>query len=1448
VLAIVGAGIGVLETAWAKNELRTLIVRQANEYLTATLEIGRLEGSLLRGLRLGDVRLSRNNETIISIDEIDLRYSLRELWENGTVIRRIRLVRPRVVVAKQEDGRWNLGALVRREAKREERTGPGRPIEILAIEVVDGTVLVRDPLQFGAAHVPSDFQHLDTTLAFSYRPVNWTLQFTNAAFVGTAPDLTVTQLTGGLGNGDGGWHFDSLYVETPRTTFTLDGRVVKSDQPTVLDLRVRAPRFAFQEWSGILHGLEHIAVDASFDTRLQGPLARLGTDLELQGTGGSVNGHLVLDTTVPGWHGNGHLAVGGIDLARWLDRAEKASDISGRVTFDLDLDLGHHFPRGTYAFDGPHAAFAGYAGDLVRAHGQLTATQVQIAEATAVAYGAHVTAQAGSTIGLDAPFPYRFQGTVAGIDLRRVPASVPVPHVESALTFSYDVAGTFSGPYLVGRAEFQPSGFLGASIGAGTVGSIDTRPTPLTYAGEGDVNGISLHRFGDGLDIAWMRAPRYAGTVSGHFHVEGAGSDRDTLVLSGGGHLTRAQLFGGTLADADLSIDIAGGTLKGSYDGHFARIDPGVALDDPRFASRLTGTATMQTTVRDLLTGTPGLADYDITGTTALSASVLRGVPVDRASFRGGLHNGVLQVARADVQGSAVAGTATGAVAFGGIGETALDYDVARLDLAQLDTLRAASPTTTGASDDGAVLSGLEIGSGLQGMAITKGRLSGPTSAMRLAGDATISDVKAARFDALSVNGHYDITIRSGGLAKSDARVTARASFPVVLGQALEQASGSVTMSGERVGFDVALAEAQGRNGSVKGDIILHADRREADLSTLALSFGTAPWRLSHGAELPAIAWTDRGVDIQPLAMLGGTAGDERIDIAGTWRRDGTGALRVTGSRVQLETFAGAFGRPARYGGMLDIDATIRGTAEAPIVTGQVTIANGRVQRVAYQRLAGRVDYSDGLFTVAVRLDQAPNVWLTADGTVPVGLFRPASPVRPIKLALKSSAINLGIIEGLTGVVRNVTGTVKLDVTAMGTSRDPHAQGTVEIADGGFLATASGARYKNARASLLLTPERITVSALHVEDSDGDPLDVHGNLGTHDLKVGDLEIDGSARHFEVVRNEFGKVKIDAKLQLRGRFDSPRVGGDLTISSGEVKVDQILERALFQPYSTQPAGPPEMDAVAALNPWERLGLGIALHVPDTLKLTGDAVQVASGTPIGLGNINLKVAGDLYLYKEAGQPLSVTGSFDSVSGRYSFQGRQFDVDPTSSINFLGDLNPDLDVAVTQTIAGVVARVSITGPMRQPELHLTSTPPLESSDILAMIVFGTPANELSASQQQNLAVRAGTLAAGFLAAPIVTALQNELGLDILQLETSGELEQGPRITVGNEIAPGLVARFSRQFGSDPYDEVALEYALSRLLRLRATFSDAQSLNALSPFRRIERAGIDLLMFFSF
>ena len=100
-LLILGIALLLIETGWAKSRLRGLIVSQANQYLSATLEIGRLDGSLLRGLQLGDVRLSRDGQPVITIDEVSLSYSLRELYQAGTIIRRISLTRPRVVADRK---------------------------------------------------------------------------------------------------------------------------------------------------------------------------------------------------------------------------------------------------------------------------------------------------------------------------------------------------------------------------------------------------------------------------------------------------------------------------------------------------------------------------------------------------------------------------------------------------------------------------------------------------------------------------------------------------------------------------------------------------------------------------------------------------------------------------------------------------------------------------------------------------------------------------------------------------------------------------------------------------------------------------------------------------------------------------------------------------------------------------------------------------------------------------------------------------------------------------------------------------------------------------------------------------------------------------------------------------------------------------------------------------
>ena len=69
-------------------------------------------------------------------------------------------------------------------------------------------------------------------------------------------------IRGIFGRGPNGWFFERFAVHTAKSDYTLDGTINTEAKPTMIDLQVRAPRFAFQEWSGVIRGLRNIAVDA----------------------------------------------------------------------------------------------------------------------------------------------------------------------------------------------------------------------------------------------------------------------------------------------------------------------------------------------------------------------------------------------------------------------------------------------------------------------------------------------------------------------------------------------------------------------------------------------------------------------------------------------------------------------------------------------------------------------------------------------------------------------------------------------------------------------------------------------------------------------------------------------------------------------------------------------------------------------------------------------------------------------------------------------------------------------------------------------------------------------------------------------------------------------------------------------------------------------------------
>jgi translocation and assembly module TamB len=166
------------------------------------------------------------------------------------------------------------------------------------------------------------------------------------------------------------------------------------------------------------------------------------------------------------------------------------------------------------------------------------------------------------------------------------------------------------------------------------------------------------------------------------------------------------------------------------------------------------------------------------------------------------------------------------------------------------------------------------------------------------------------------------------------------------------------------------------------------------------------------------------------------------------------------------------------------------------------------------------------------------------------------------------------------------------------------------------------------------------------------------------------------------------------------------------------------------------------------------------------------------------------------------------------------------------------------------GVEARIHVTGTATAPKLELTSNPPLEESDILALIVFNRPVNELGTGERSSLAATAGGIATGFIAAPLGESIGRALDLDLFEITTTTEDgDLGAGVTLGQQIGDRAFLKLRQQFGERNVTEFMLEYQLSRFLRLDGTAAPETigSGNRINQ-RRVERFGIDLIFFFSY
>ena len=1498
-VGILAVALIVSQTPWFRDWLRRYIVRESKQYLNGELAIGGLGGNLFFGVQLRDVALDLSGEQVVAVKNLELDYSVFRIISSGMVMDEIKVDQPTILLERGPEG-WNLAQVVKKEEKEADREGPGSPLSLPSIQVTDANVTIRDQaVGTSGYNLPQQIRDLDIKASYEYEPVHYTLVVDHLSFRGVEPSLQVGQLAGKIAVRDDNIYVDQLKLNTAESTLTIDGVVEQYLKNPIVKLTTTG-RLSVPEIGRVVPAATGYQLYPGFEIRANGPADRLALDLNVRSEAGNVKGQLTADVEGPSLGAEGDLQVERLNLARLLKDPAQRSDITGRARLDVDVaGTPEAAPilertRGTFSFTGPRVVAAGYRASNVKVSGRIDGPRISL-DGRAVAYGGTATAKGFIVVPSEnRPLSFDLQGSADNLDLRNLPASTGAPQLATDLSVArYHVRG--SGKTIDGEARLNRSTVEGATVADGTLATFSLEPQTIRYSAKGSIADLDVQRLGRKLEIAALARPAYASDVSGTFDVtgsmprrpEGARKDTDAalaeMTLNASGTLKNSEIMGGSIPDLSFQAHIAEGALQGQANGRFENFDPAAIAARPDLKGNVSGTVNATFGVADL---SAPIAPETLTaeGQVTLERSHVAGLQIETLNLNARLAEAVTTVNQFTLTGPDVKADVTGQVALNETSPSNLKYRVEAINIPEL-----------------AKLAGQQ---GIGGSATVEGTVTGNRASLTTTGTLDGSNLSYNDNNALDLNSRYTITIPNLDVAKARVEATTEGAFIKAAGLEITQLTATTTYDQKTLDFTTNIKERT-RELDARGSVILHPDHQEIHLPALAVRTQGVEWRTKPGTEA-VVQYGQNRVLLKDVDLV---SNDQSLSVNGEIslnEANPEAALKVTAQNVDLQQLETLLLQDRGMTGRLSANATITGTTQNPVIDGHVEIQNGGFQSYKYESFVADIDYQGRRAALDATLQQSPTEQITVKGSVPMSLFRrstgtghvEAAAGEELDLHIKSTQLGLGLLQGFTTLVTDVQGTLEADVRLTGSGEDPHLNGHIDIKNGAFGVPLGGVSYSGLNTRIDLTPDLVRLQSFSILDEEGERLNVAGSLAVHEKSVGAVNITVTSDNFELIDNQLGDVGVDTNIQITGELRRPKVQGTVKVEAGRLEVDELLT-LFYDPYATESlpqvvsaermaetsgsaeeatrnalakanesAAPPGAKAeeqkdkaeaeakTAAAEPtiFDALEMDVHLLVPDNLVLRGEDLRPGGPTGAALGDMNITVGGDIQARKKPGDQVRIYGTVQTVRGTYEFQGRRFELDRGGRLRFVGDtqINPFIDISATRLIpnTGVEAKIRVTGTVKAPELSLSSTPPLEESDILALIVFNRPVNELGTGERSSLAATAGGIATGFIAAPLGESIGRALDLDLFEITTqTDEGELGAGVTLGQQIGERAFFKLRQTFGDRSTTEFMLEYQLARFLRLQATAAPeaSNSGNRLNQ-RRVERGGLDLIFFFSY
>ena len=431
-----------------------------------------------------------------------------------------------------------------------------------------------------------------------------------------------------------------------------------------------------------------------------------------------------------------------------------------------------------------------------------------------------------------------------------------------------------------------------------------------------------------------------------------------------------------------------------------------------------------------------------------------------------------------------------------------------------------------------------------------------------------------------------------------------------------------------------------------------------------------------------------------------------------------------------------------------------------------------------------RVDYSDSVITLqpaefrgtdtSLRLqgriplagNSAPN--LTAQGSVDVRILRIVDP------DLQSS------------------GTLLLDVHALGAAKEPQIQGQVHLQNVAISTATAPLVVEKMNGTLDISNNSLQISSLEGQMGGGQ-VSVGGSIAYKPNLQFNISLQGKSVRLRYPTGV--RAILDSNLVLSGTKDASTLNGRVLIDTLSFTSDFDLSKFSDQFNSS---GIPAQPGLA-----DNIRLAVGVQSKNNLSATSSQISVE-------GQVNLQVVGT------AANPV-VVGRTDLTSGEFFYRNVRYELQ-RGIITFdnPAETQPVLNVSVTTTVEQYKLTLTLRGPFDKLTTSYTSDPPLATADIINLIANGQTTQEAAAAGQST-----DSMIASQVAGQVTGGIQHLAGISALQVDPllGGNQNPSARVAIQQRVTKNFLFTFSTDLSQPGSEIVQGDYRINKRWSMSVT-----------------------------